>query len=70
MPETWFFRNKRGVLRKLKANITLQNIEKSFMKDVPKCGIVAQYIAYGFSKFGEEEKLSFMYIHQEEFSKL
>ena len=68
MPETWFFGNKKGVFRKLKVNTTLENIEKSFTRNVPKCGIVAQYIAYGSPNFDEAKQLTFTYIRKEELS--
>lgn len=68
IPEVWYFGNQKGVRRKLKINVTLENIEKAFSKDVSKHGIVAQYIA--LSPDPKTTPLTFTYIHKDELSNI
>jgi len=69
IPELWYFGNERGVHRKLKTNITLENIEKAFLKNMPSHGIVAQYIVSKAKSESKKPVLSFQYITKDEFSK-
>ncbi len=67
-PEIWYFGNDRGVRKKLKYNVTFENIEKSFLRKTPKHGIVAQYIVSENNPDQKKPSFTFSYITKEDFS--
>ena len=69
IPELWYFGNERGVHRKLKINTTLENIEKTFMKNVPSHGIVAQYMAPKGKSESKKPLITIQYLTKDNFSK-
>lgn len=68
IPELWYFGNERGVHKKLKSNITLENIEKTFMKNVPSHGIVAQYVVSKAKFESKKPIITFQYLTKDDFS--
>ncbi len=43
-PTFWYFPKNDILKRKSKANLTIGNIEKVFLKNEPQCGIVAVWV--------------------------
>ena len=67
LPYMWYFVKDRCLKRKSNINLTLEEIEKKFLKKTPKCGIVALYINQ-LTK-DSNEKVIFEYLTVPQFSK-
>ncbi len=54
-PTFWYFPQNDILKRKSKANLSISNIEKVFLKNEPPCGIVAVWVTKAF-ELNEEKK--------------
>jgi len=67
LPYMWYFVKDRCLKRKSNIKLTLEEIEKKFLKKAPKSGIVGVYINHCTGKHGE--KMIFEYLTANQFSK-
>ena len=66
LPYMWYFVKDRCLKRKSNIKLTLEEIEKKFLRKIPKSGIVGVYINQSSSKDGE--KMIFEYLTAPQFS--
>jgi len=79
-PIFWYFMNGNMIKKRNKEKLNNKSIERSFLKRVPECGVVAQYFykvddgekeaaKEVIPKENENTKVIFEYFNVEEFSK-
>ena len=59
--------DENRIKKKNKSKLNNESIRNSFLKKVPKCGVVAQYLYKVKAEEGEETKVIFEYFNEEEF---
>jgi len=66
-PFIWYFTKDKHLKRKTKSHLTLEEIQKSFLNNVPKCGVIAIYISQYFLN-QTKDKIIYEYMNAVELS--
>lgn len=66
-PYIWYFAKDKVLKRKSKMKLTINEIERVFLKKIPKSGIVAMYVTQ-FPVNEQKEKLIYEYFDKTELS--